>query len=111
VDLFNRGAAEALGELYHDQSVNHQVPLNPVHGKAAIVEQFRREFAGAEMTCIVERIYEDGEWGILEWIDPVGLRGCGFFQVVEGKIKFQRGYWDQLTFLKLHRLPLPKDGR
>jgi hypothetical protein len=30
--------------------------------------------------------------------------------VVGGKIVFQRGYWDRLTFLKLHGLPLQKDG-
>jgi len=26
---------------------------------------------------------------------------------VRGKIAFQRGYWDRLSFLKLHNLPLP----
>ncbi len=25
-------------------------------------------------------------------------QGCGFFQVVEGKIKSQRGYWDKATW-------------
>ena len=38
--------------------------------------------------------------------DPLGLRGCGFFQVVDGKILFQRGYWDKLSFLKMHSLPI-----
>ena len=47
-------------------------------------------------------LFEDGEWAILEWRDPKGLRGCGFFHVPEGKIRFQRGYWDKLSFLKLH---------
>jgi hypothetical protein len=37
--------------------------------------------------------------------DRHGLRGCGFFKVEHGKIVPQRGYWD-LTFLKLHDLPL-----
>jgi hypothetical protein len=41
--------------------------------------------------------------------DPLGLRGCGFFQVVDDKIKFQRGYWDKLTFLRQHNLPIPAD--
>ncbi len=108
VDLFNRGAAEALGDLYHDQAINHQVPNNPVHGKTAIVEMFKQEFAAAEMTCIIENLFQDGEWAILEWKDPVGMRGCGFFQVVDGKIRFQRGYWDKLTFLRLNNLPIPK---
>jgi len=32
------------------------------------------------------------------------LRGCGFFQFQAGKIVFQRGYWDKLSFIKLHGL-------
>jgi len=35
------------------------------------------------------------------------LRGCGFFQVRDGLIRFQRGYWDRLSFLRLHGLPIP----
>ncbi|MCL2065529.1 MAG: ester cyclase, partial [Candidatus Cloacimonetes bacterium] len=50
-------------------------------------------------------IFEDGDWGILEWKDPKGFRGCGFFNVIDGKIKFQRGYWDKLSFLKINNLP------
>ena len=38
--------------------------------------------------------------------DPLGLRGCGFFTVSNGLITFQRGYWDKLSFLRLHNLPL-----
>ncbi len=63
-------------------------------------------FSIADMTCITENIFEDGEWAILEWKDPLGLRGCGFFKVIEGKIKFQRGYWDKLLFLIIHNLPI-----
>jgi hypothetical protein len=35
------------------------------------------EFASATMMCIVESTVEDGEWALLEWWDPPGLRGCG----------------------------------
>jgi len=48
---------------------------------------FQDEFSQAEMTCIIETIFEDGEWAILEWKDPLGLRGCGFFHVIDGKNK------------------------
>jgi SnoaL-like polyketide cyclase len=34
------------------------------------------------------------------------LRGCGFFHVQNDKIVFQRGYWDKLSFLKQHGLPV-----
>ena len=75
-------------------------------GCGAIRKMFEDEFSEAEMVCIVDNIFEDGQWAILEWRDPIGLRGCGFFQVVNGKILFQRGYWDKLSFLKLHGLPI-----
>ena len=68
---------------------------------------FASEFARAKMVCIPENIFQDGEWAILEWRDPLGLRGCGFFRVVDGLIRFQRGYWDKLSFLRLHGLPIP----
>lgn len=107
VELFNAGNVDRITELYHDNAVNHQVANEPVVGKRAIHKMFADEFAVAEMHCIVENLFEDGEWAILEWKDPVGLRGCGFFHVVDGKIKLQRGYWDKLSFLRQHHLPLP----
>lgn len=106
VDAFNAGDAEALASFYDDNAVNHQVANEPVVGKSAIHAMFQKEFATAEMTCIVENIFTDGQWAIMEWKDPLGLRGCGFFQVVNSKIVFQRGYWDKLSFLKMHNLPI-----
>lgn len=108
VDAFNRGDSDGLAAFYADDAVNHQVAESPVHGKAAIREMFAAGFASATMVCIVENLFEDGEWAILEWKDPLGLRGCGFFHVVDGKIAFQRGYWDKLSFLRQQGLPLPQ---
>ncbi len=107
VRIFNSGNAKEISELYHDDAINHQVTNQPVEGKEAIYQMFSDEFSLAEMECIVENIFEDGDWAILEWKDPNGLRGCGFFNVIDGKINFQRGYWDKLTFLRLHNLPIP----
>ena len=107
VEAFNRADAEALAALYAADAVNHQVAEAPVEGQAAIRQRFEEEFARASMTCIVENLFEDGDWAILEWRDPLGLRGCGFFHVAGGKIIFQRGYWDKLSFLRMHGLPLP----
>lgn len=106
VDAFNCRDVEAIVSLYHEDAVNHQVANAPVAGAGAIREMFTAEFAAAEMTAIVENIFEDGQWAILEWRDPLGLRGCGFFHVVKGKILLQRGYWDKLSFLKQHHLPI-----
>lgn len=106
VDAFNAGDVDAIISLYHQDAVNHQVANEPVVGIKAIREMFTNEFSTAEMVCIVENILEDGQWAVLEWRDPLGLRGCGFFHVVNGKILFQRGYWDKLSFLKQHDLPI-----
>jgi len=106
VDAFNRADADALAALYHEDAINHQVAQEPVAGRAAIRAMFAREFAAAEMVCLVESLYADGDVAILEWRDPLGLRGCGFFHVKDGKIAFQRGYWDKLSFLRQHGLPI-----
>ncbi len=106
VRRFNSGDADRLAELYHEDAVNHQVVQEPIAGRVAICEMFRREFAAVEMTCIPEVIHEAGDVAILEWIDPLGLRGCGFFTVKSDRIVFQRGYWDRLSFLKKQGLPL-----
>ena len=109
VELFNKKDIDELVKLYHEHAINHQVANEPVEGKIAIKEMFVNEFATADMTCIIENIFADGEWAILEWKAPLGLRGCGFFQVTDGKIKIQRGYWDKLSFLRQHNLPLPTE--
>ena len=108
VEAFNRADVDALVDFYTESAVNHQVAEEPVQGRKAIREMFANEFATAKMVCVVENIFEEGEWAILEWRDPLGLRGCGFFHVVHGKIVLQRGYWDKLSFLKVQGLPLPE---
>ncbi len=100
VERFNAADAALLAELYAEEAVNHQVANEPVCGKAAIRAMFEAEFTAARMVCIVENLFEDGEWAMLEWRDPKGLRGCGFFHVLQGKIVLQRGYWDKLSFLR-----------
>jgi limonene-1,2-epoxide hydrolase len=97
---------EKISALYKEDAVNHQVANELVRGRKAIKEMFENEFNQAEMVCIIEKIYEDGDWAILEWKDPLGLRGCGFFHIVDDKIIFQRGYWNKLSFLKQHNLPV-----
>lgn len=82
--------------------------MDPLHGRDAIREMFSIEFGRATMVCIEENLFESGDWAILEWRDPLGLRGCGFFQIKNDRIMFQRGYFDQLTFFKQQGLPVPQ---
>jgi len=107
VELFNKADIDGLTNLYDDDAINHQIANSPIEGKERIKTMFTNEFANSDMTCIIENIFEDVEWAILEWKDPLGLRGCGFFHIINNKIKFQRGYWDKLSFLQQHNLPIP----
>ena len=108
VSRFNEADIDGLAALYADDAINHQVVMDPLHGRAAIRRMFEIEFGRATMTCIVQNVFEDGEWAILEWSDPNGLRGCGFFQVRDDRIIFQRGYFDQLSFFRLQGIDVPE---
>lgn len=59
---------------------------------------------------IEERIYESGDTAILQWKDPAGFKGGGFFQFKDGQIIHQKGYFDQLSFFKANGVPIPNDS-
>ena len=105
VRRFNKGDATAIAELYHEDAVNHQVTQNPVEGRAAIPEMFEQEFAVIEMTCIPEIIHEAGDVAILEWRDPLGLRGCGLFTVRDGRIALSARLLGQTFVSQVTRSP------
>lgn len=109
VERFNAADVEGLASLYAPDAVNHQVVMDPLHGREVIQKMFQIEFSRAKMVCIPEKIHAAGDWAILEWSDPLGLRGCGFFQVKNDLIIFQRGYFDQLTFFRIQGLPVPQE--
>ncbi|MCV6613970.1 MAG: nuclear transport factor 2 family protein [Cellvibrionaceae bacterium] len=101
VEAFNHADAKALAALYHEDASNHQVVREPVKGRDNIQAMFEAEFAQAQMTCLVVNLFQDQGWAILEWKDPNGLRGSGFFKVKNGLIKKQRGYFDQASMAQL----------
>ena len=110
VRLFNDAGVEGLAQLYAPDAINDQVVFSePLKGRKAIHEMLALEFNRATMVCIEEAIFECGDVAILQWKDPLGLRGCGFFQVQNDQIVHQKGYFDQLTFFKIQGLPIPKD--
>ena len=73
IDCFNASDVEGIAALYADDAVNHQVANAPVAGKEAIRRMFAGEFATAKMVCIVENIFEDGEWGYIGMERPIGV--------------------------------------
>jgi len=100
--------ADALAELYWEDAINWQVAEAPVRGREAIREMFRAGFAAFEMKFEVENLLAEGAWVAFEWNGwgkrladgkDYRLRGCGFFEVRNGMITLQRGYWDKLTWL------------
>lgn len=106
VEAFNAADIDALVALYRADAVNHQVAYSPLQGREAIRTLFEAEFGRADMHCTVENLFQDGDWAMLEWSDPSGLRGCGFFKVVDGQIALQRGYFDRLSFYQAAGLSL-----
>lgn len=52
LEAFNKADVGALANFYHDDAINHQVANEPVVGKQAIHEMFKREFDAADMVCI-----------------------------------------------------------
>lgn len=116
VQFMNEGNADGLAELYHDDAINLQIAVGkPLVGKAAIHRDFAEFFAAIPDNFTHEvNLLEDGDWGIVEWsgggtYKPNGkrfaLKGCGFFQIVDGKIKLQRGYWDKATLFAQMGVP------
>jgi len=110
IDTFNLADIDGLAELYSIDAVNEQVVFSePLRGREAIRKLLELDFSRAKMICIEERIYECGDTAILQWRDPKGFKGCGFFQIENDHIIYQKGYFDQLSFFKAQGLPIPED--
>lgn len=107
--VFNRADPDELAAFYADHAINHPIPEQPIEGRQAIRKLYAQLFAGPEMIYVMENLFEDGNWAILEWRDPEGLRGSVFFQVIDGLIAQQRSYRDRLSFFRQHGLPVPRD--
>ena len=60
---------------------------------------FAEGFATAKVVCIVENLFENGEWGILEWRDPLGLKGCGFYSSRQRRDRVSARPVEQAAFL------------
>jgi uncharacterized protein (TIGR02246 family) len=102
IERFNAGDSAGIAALYAPDAVNHQVALEPVAGREQIEQMHREVFAAEPLECIPVNVLVDGEWAALEWVDPQGFRGSGFFHIVDGQIALQRGYWDSAGLTRTH---------
>jgi len=124
IDSFQRWDVDAVVACYAEDAVNFQVAGGE---PAAGIEQIRSDtaefFQGfPDAWSRVENLMGDGDWAAWEWIgggtfwgefyghQPTGksfeIRGCGFFNFRGGKIIYQRGYWDKLSWFSQIGLPI-----
>ena len=124
VAAYNQRDAYAAAELYYEDATNLQVALgDPTVGRQAMLEELLSFFhAFPDNFTHIENLFEDGQWAMLEWfgggtwrgefggMTPNGrsftLRGCGFFHVPDGKILYQRGYFDKASWFGQLGIPL-----
>jgi len=116
IDAFNRKDIEAVMECYADDAVNFQVATGePGIGREQIRVDMLEFFKGfPDSWAKVENLLGEDDWAAWEWLGggtflnefygnpPTGktyeLRGCGFFRFKDGRIIYQRGYWDKHTW-------------
>ena len=124
IDAFQRWDTHAVVSCYADDAVNFQVAAG---GPSVGIEQIRIDtaefFQGfPDAWSRVDNLLGDGDWAAWEWLgggtftgefygnQPTGktfeIRGCGFFNFRDGKIVYQRGYWDKLSWFKQVGLPI-----
>ena len=110
---FNTRDAELGASLYHLDAEILQIAFGtPLKGREAIFQDLKQFFTqNPDNETLKVTLREVEDWAILEWDGratfysepgaqgkPFKLRGCGFFHVIEGKIKTQRGYFDKATW-------------
>jgi len=107
--------AAAAAALYHDDATNFQAAWGQSsQGRPAMLQTFTKTLqAFPDIHLDIEKVIGDGEWVVIEWRfsgtmrgefaghPPTGrrfdLRGCKIFQIREGRILIQHGYWDKAT--------------
>ena len=107
IERFNRGDSAGCAALYAGDASLHVAFAEPVQGRDAVRAMFDAYFAAAPLQCTVRHLYAaDGGRVVLEWQDKVGLLGVNVYEIEDGLIRRQRNYFDQLSFLRLNKLPL-----
>jgi len=123
IEAFAARDPDRLAALYCVDAVNWQVAADPVVGRENIrnmVAQFFVSFPDSYTN--VENVMVDNDWAAWEWVGggtflrdlgPIKatgkrfeIRGCGFFHIVDGMIKLQRGYWDKVSWYTQIGVPL-----
>ena len=111
IEAWQRLDPEELAGFFHENGCYHNVPAEPVTGRAAIKE-FIQSFTAnwMETDWQIGTLMSDGDCVICERIDrtntqagAVDLPCCGIFQLENGQIKLWRDYFDMNTYLRALR--------
>lgn len=115
VAAYNSHNADDAAALYDEHVTNVQLPWEKaVQGREAMRATYLKVFQAFPDICVeVENLLEDGPWVVVEWRfhgtmrgefaghppnnSTFNMRGCELFQIVDGKILVQHGYWDKAT--------------
>ncbi|MBB5912255.1 limonene-1,2-epoxide hydrolase [Nocardia transvalensis] len=105
------GTPESIAEYFSDEAVYHNIPMEPLAGKAAILE-FLRGFIGGfgNIDFVVHHQAEVGNTVLNERTDrfsigdkKVELPVMGTFEVRDGKIVAWRDYFDMAPFAAMQQ--------
>jgi len=113
IDAYNSHNPDTATALYDENVTNTQLPYGKaVHGREAMKKTYENLFrAFPDIHIEAENIIEQDSWVVVEWIfqgtmkgefaghspneNKFRMHGCEIFQVVNGKIFAQHGYWDK----------------
>lgn len=122
IEAYNSHNPDTASSLYDENITNTQLPYEkPVQGREAMKKTFENIFlAFPDIHIEADNIIEQGSWVVVEWIfsgtmkgefaghspnqNKFIMRGCELFQVKNGKIFIQHGYWDKNTMFRQLKL-------
>lgn len=122
IEAYNGHNPDTASSLYDENVSNTQLPYGKtVQGREAMKTTYENIFrAFPDIHIEAENIIEQDSWVVVEWIfsgtmkgefaghAPNGnkfcMRGCEIFQIVNGNIVIQHGYWDKSTMFSQLKL-------
>ena len=99
----------ALGEFFAEDALYHNIPIDPVHGRAEIVETLRQFIdTDGEAEFEILTLAVDGNRVFTERVDRLAVQGkrvelpvAGVFEIDgDGKISAWRDYFDLASLIK-----------
>lgn len=115
IEAYNSHDLDVVISLYDENVTNTQFPwAKSVQGREAMRNTYVNVFkAFPDIYIEAENIVEELTWAVVEWRfsgtmkgefagnapnnNCFSMQGCEIFQIVNGKILIQHGYWDKAT--------------